>query len=471
MSTQQNAKPHTQLNLLDATMVVVGIMIGSGIFIVSSDIAKEVGSAGWLLVVWLVTGVVTLLGALSYGELGGMYPHAGGQYAYLREMFGPLTAFLYGWTFFTVIQTGSIAAVGVAFGKYLGVLYKPLDESNVLFSIGNSWSLKPTQLVAMAIIIFLTWVNTRGLSIGKLIQNIFTFAKMGSLFGLIALGLFVGYNADVVAQNWSSFWNAVSLKNGIANPVQLTGWGIVIAVAVSQTGSLFSSDGWNNITFAARETKDPQRTIPLAVAYGTFIVTALYLLANVAYLVTLNMNSIATAEAGRVAASSASVIFPEFGVALMAALIMVSTFGCNNGMILAGARCYHAMAHDNLFFKTAGDVNKHNAPAHALWYQCGWACLLCLSGKYGDLLDYVMLAVLLFYIITVAGIFKMRIQRPDLPRPIKAIGFPVLPALYILLCTFIVFVLLIEKSEYTIPGLVIVLLGIPVYYFRTKSNQ
>lgn len=473
MSNTTTRNDKSQLNLLDATMVVVGIMIGSGIFLVSADISKLVGSAGWLLVVWLVTGVITLMGALSYGELGGLFPQAGGQYTYLMKMYNPLTAFLYGLTFFAIIQTGSIAAVGVAFGKFLGFLVPSLDESRILIGNPNGWNINPTQLVAMAVIISLTWLNTKGLSLGKLIQNIFTFAKIGSLLGLIVLGLFVGYNADIVAQNWSSFWTAqsLSIEGGVITPTALSGWGIIIAVAVAQVGSLFSSDGWNNVTLAAGETKNPQRTIPLALAYGTFIVTALYLLANVAYLVTLNINSIAIADKGRVAASSADVIFPGIGAKLMAVLIMISTFGCNNGMILAGARCYYAMAKDRLFFKSVSKVNQHGAPSIALWSQCVWACGLCLSGSYGDLLDYVMFAVLIFYIISVAGIFKMRIQRPDLPRPIKAVGYPILPALYILLCSFICVVLLVEKTEMTVRGLLIVLSGIPIYYLWSSKQK
>lgn len=473
MSNNTTPNEKSQLGLLDATMVVAGIMIGSGIFIVSSEISLLVGSAGWLLVVWLVTGVITLIGALSYGELGGLFPQAGGQYTYLREMYNPLTAFLYGWTFFLIIQTGSIAAVGVAFGKFLGVLVPSLDESHVLLGNPDGWNIKPTQLVAMAVIISLTWLNTKGLSLGKLIQNVFTFAKIGSLLGLILLGLFVGYNSDVVAKNFATFWSAqtLSIKNGIITSTPLSVWGIFIAVAVAQVGSLFSSDGWNNVTLAAGETKNPQRTIPLALTYGTFIVTGLYLLANVAYLVTLDINAIATAESGRVAASSAQVIFPGIGAGLMAGLIMISTFGCNNGMILAGARCYYAMAKDKLFFKSVSEVNAHGAPSKALWSQCLWACLLCLSGKYGDLLDYVMFAVLIFYIISVVGIFKMRIQRPDLPRPIKAIGYPILPALYILLCSFICVVLLVEKTDITLKGLIIVLTGIPVYYLWASKQK
>lgn len=483
---EQKQEFKRDLNLLDATMIVVGIMIGSGIFIVSADIARTVGSAGMLLTVWVVTGVITLIGALSYGELGGLFPQAGGQYVYLREAFNPLTAFLYGWTFFMVIQTGSIAAVGVAFAKYLAVLVPGLSEKIVLFSIG-SWALSPAQLIAIALIVFLTWVNTRGVHTGKLVQNTFTFAKIASLAVIIILGLFIGLNHDVIAQNFAHFWDATWTKTDADNKniievVKLSGMGIVTAIAVAQVGSLFSSDGWNNITFAAGEVVNPKRNIPLALTYGTIIVTGLYLLVNVVYIITLPIvgdphgttvvaQGIQFAASDRVGAASAEVIFPKVGATLMAVLIMISTFGCNNGMILAGARCYYAMAKDKLFFNKVGELNSKGTPAWALWLQCIWASLLCLSGKYGDLLDYVIFAVLLFYIATIVGIFRLRKTIPNAERPIKAIGYPVLPALYIALATFICIVLLIEKPMYTYPGLGIVLLGIPVYYIWKSSAR
>ncbi|MBX7155569.1 MAG: amino acid permease [Candidatus Kapaibacterium sp.] len=483
---EQKQEFKRDLNLLDATMIVVGIMIGSGIFIVSADIARTVGSAGMLLTVWVVTGVITLIGALSYGELGGLFPQAGGQYVYLREAFNPLTAFLYGWTFFMVIQTGSIAAVGVAFAKYLAVLVPGLSEKIVMFSIG-SWALSPAQLIAIALIVFLTWVNTRGVHTGKLVQNTFTFAKIASLAMIIILGLFIGLNHDVIAQNFAHFWDATWTKTDADNKniievVKLSGMGIVTAIAVAQVGSLFSSDGWNNITFAAGEVVNPKRNIPLALTYGTIIVTGLYLLVNVVYIITLPIvgdphgttvvaQGIQFAASDRVGAASAEVIFPKVGATLMAVLIMISTFGCNNGMILAGARCYYAMAKDKLFFNKVGELNAKGTPAWALWLQCIWASLLCLSGKYGDLLDYVIFAVLLFYIATILGIFRLRKTMPNAERPIKAIGYPVLPALYIALATFICIVLLIEKPMYTYPGLGIVLLGIPVYYIWKSSAK
>lgn len=473
------------MNLLDATMVVVGIMIGSGIFIVSADIARTVGSAGMLLTVWVVTGVITLIGALSYGELGGLFPQAGGQYVYLREAFNPLIAFLYGWTVFMVIQTGSIAAVGVAFAKYLAVLVPSLGDDRYILSIGDSYHVSYAQVVAMLLIIFLTWVNTRGIHTGKLVQNTFTFAKIASLAGIIILGLFIGYNHETVAQNMANFWNGLTFdkpEGSVGTWIPVGGMGLLVAIAVAQVGSLFSSDGWNNITFAAGEVVNPKRTIPLALTLGTIIVTALYLLVNVVYVVTLpvigNPDGVGAAAQGisfaasdRVGAASAEIIFPGVGATLMAVLIMISTFGCNNGMILAGARCYYAMAKDKLFFKNNGELNSRGTPANALWIQCAWACFLCLTGQYGNLLDYVIFAVLIFYIITIIGIFRLRKTMPNAERPIKAFGYPVLPIIYIAMATFICIVLLIEKPMYTYPGLGIVLLGIPVYYLWQSSTK
>jgi APA family basic amino acid/polyamine antiporter len=469
------------ITLLDATMVVAGIMIGSGIFIVSADIARNVGSAGWLLVVWLITGAITLIGALSYGELAGMFPQAGGQYVYLREAYNPLVAFLYGWTFFLVIQTGSIAAVGVAFAKFTAVLLPVFSESNVAIHLGGI-SISMAQLLAIAVIMSLTWLNTRGIRIGTLVQNVFTFGKIGSLLALIVLA-FIGYNQRAIEANVSTFWDASSVTIGADGTVivtMLSGLGLVVALAVAQVGSLFSSDGWNNITFAAGEVIRPQRTIPLALTLGTVIVTVLYLLVNSAYLVTLPVRGVPNgatpfeqgiqfAAADRVGAAAAEVMFPGLGAVLMAVLIMISTFGCNNGMILAGARCYYAMARDGLFFASVGRLNQYGAPAAALWVQGIWASILCLSGRYGDLLDYVVFAVLLFYILTIVGIFRLRRMRPEYPRPIKAVGYPVLPALYVLVAAFICGVLLVAKPSYTYPGLIIVLAGVPVYYLWRRS--
>ncbi len=473
------------IKLLDAILIVVGIMIGSGIFLVSSDIARSVGSAGWLLVVWGVTGLITLVGALSYGELGGLFPQAGGQYIYLREAFNPLVAFLYGWTFFMVIQTGSIAAVGVAFAKYLSVLVPTLGESNELLIIGGL-GINAAQLVAIVMISFLTWVNTRGVHTGKLIQNVFTFAKVGSIIGVIVLGFVIGYNSDVVRQNLAHFWEASmwtkDAAGNFSNVVQLSGWSIITAIAVAQVGSLFSSDGWNNLTFAAGEVVNPRKNIPLALLFGTLIVTALYISVNLAYIVTLPVSGtpqattvltqgIQFAVNDRVGTASAEMIFPGLGATLMAVLIMVSTFGCNNGMILAGARCYYAMAKDKLFFDKVGTLNEKSVPAFALWIQGIWASILCLSGKYGDLLDYVIFAVLLFYIATIAGIFVLRKTMPDADRPVRAVGYPFLPLVYIVMATIICIVLLSEKPMYTYPGLGIVLLGVPVYYMWQRQSN
>ncbi len=472
----EGAEFRRTVTLLDATMVVAGIMIGSGIFIVSADIARNVGSAGWLLVVWLITGVITLTGALSYGELAGMFPQAGGQYVYLREAYNPLIAFLYGWTFFLVIQTGSIAAVGVAFAKFTAVLLPAFSETNVVFRVGGI-TVSMAQILAIGVIIALTWLNTRGIRIGTLVQNVFTFGKIGSLVALIVLAV-IGYNHVAIEQNLSTFWDAsrsIVGSDGSVSTTALSGIGLLVALAVAQVGSLFSSDGWNNITFAAGEVVRPQRTIPLALTLGTVIVTVLYLLVNVAYIVTLPVRGVPNgttpleqgiqfATADRVGAAAAEVMFPGIGAVLMAVLIMISTFGCDNGMILAGARCYYAMARDGLFFSSVGRLNRFGAPATALWVQALWASVLCLSGRYGDLLDYVVFAVLVFYVLTVAGIFLLRWQRPHVERPIKAVGYPVLPALYILAAAFICVVLLVEKPNYTYPGLGIVLAGVPVYY-------
>lgn len=482
MEQPQGGEFRRTVTLLDATMVVAGIMIGSGIFIVSADIARNVGSAGWLLVVWLITGVITLIGALSYGELAGMFPQAGGQYVYLRQAYNPLIAFLYGWTFFLVIQTGSIAAVAVAFAKFTAVIVPAFSETNVLLRFGGL-TISMAHVLAIGVIFFLTWLNTRGIRVGTFVQNVFTFGKIGSLIILIVLAL-IGYNERAINLNWATFWDAQAVSvgsDGAVSTTVLSGMGLIVALAVAQVGSLFSSDGWNNITFAAGEVVRPQRTIPLALALGTIIVTVLYLLVNVAYLVTLPVRGvpggttpmeqgIQFAAADRVGAAAAEMMFPGIGAVLMAVLIMISTFGCDNGMILAGARCYYAMARDGLFFKSVGRLNTAGAPAIALWVQGLWASLLCVSGRYSDLLDYVVFAVLLFYILTVAGIFILRRRKPEIPRPVKAVGYPLLPALYIIAAAFICIVLLIEKPNYTYPGLFIVLAGVPVYYLWRRRS-
>ena len=473
-----------ELGLLDSSMIVIGSMIGSGIFIVSADIARTVGSPGHLLLVWLITGIVTVVAALSYGELAGMMPYAGGQYVYLREGYNPLTGFLYGWTLFLVIQTGTIAAVAVAFAKFTAVLIPGFSEKNILLSLAGL-KISAAQVLAILSIAFLTTVNLRGLHIGKLVQDIFTIAKTGALLGLILLGILIGRNASAIAANFSDFWNAswTHIADGkIISVEQLSGLKLLAALGVAMVGSLFASDAWNNITFTAGEVINPKRNIPLSLAIGTGVVTLLYILGNVAYLLVLPLSAkpdaagvlsrgIQFAADDRVGTAAASMIFGDPAVIIMALFIMVSTFGCNNGLILAGARVYYAMAQDGLFFKRAGSLNEKSVPGVALVVQGIWASLLCLSGTYGDLLDYVIFAVLVFYILTVAGIFLLRKKQPNAERPYKALAYPILPALYILVAAAICVDLLIYKPSYTWPGVGIVLLGIPVYFIWKKFSK
>ncbi len=453
-------------------------MIGSGIFIVSADISQWVGSAGWLIVVWLVTGLLTLTAALSYGELSAMYPKAGGQYVYLREAFGKMFGFLYGWAFFAVIQTGTIAAVGVAFGKFLGYLAPSFGEKNILiglFPYGESSEFKihAAQLVGIAIIVILTFINTRGVKSGKWIQFLFTFAKIAAMAALVGFGFFAFSDSTVWQGNWDSAWMArhitVTGDFSIESITSVAPGALVSAVVVAMVGSIFSSDAWNNVTFIAGEIKKPERNIGLSLFIGTLVVTLLYVSMNLMYLNVLSIHEIAAAEDQRVALAAAIKIFGSFGTTVIAWMIMISTFGCNNGLILSGARVYYTMAKDGLFLPKAGTLNEKGVPAYALWMQCIWACVLCLSGRYGDLLDFIVFTALLFYILTIAGIFKLRKTQPDLPRPYKAFGYPVIPALYILMASFICIVLLYAKPLYTWPGLVIVLIGIPIYYSLQKK--
>jgi APA family basic amino acid/polyamine antiporter len=483
ISSNSSIEFKKELGLFDSTMIVIGSMIGSGIFIVSSDIARTVGSSGLLLLVWLITGIITLIGALSYGELAAMMPKAGGQYVYLREAYNPLIGFLYGWTLFLVIQTGTIAAVAVAFSKFTAVLIPWFSANNILISILD---LKITagQLLSISSIIVLTYINIKGLREGKIVQDIFTTTKVIALLGLILLGLFIGSNAEAIAVNFSNIWKGewLHISNGNINWIEpLSGFSIIAAIGVAMVGSLFSSDAWNNITFTAGEVKEPKKNIPLSLFFGTLTVTILYLLANIAYLVVLplkgNLNGTDVASLGiqfaaedRVGTAAAFTFFGEPAAVIMAALIMISTFGCNNGLILAGARVYYAMAKDNLFFKTTGTLNKNSVPAKALIFQAIWASILCLSGTYGELLDYVIFAVLIFYILTIAGIFILRKKQPNAERPYKAFGYPVLPILYIILALTISIILLIFKPQFTWPGLIIVLIGIPVYFIWKKKG-
>ena len=474
------------LGLFDSTMVVVGSMIGSGIFIVSAEMSRYVGSAGWLLVAWALTGALTIVGALSYGELAAMMPRAGGQYVYLREAFSPLIGFLYGWTLFLVIQTGTIAAVAVGFARYFGALVPWIADDNYLIpplhlSTDYALSLSTTQLVGVLMIALLTWTNTRGLDYGRIIQNVFTTAKTGALLGLIAVGLFLGWSAPVVAENFGNAWtvrNPVEFAPGLS---ALTAFGLFIAICLSQTGSLFSADAWNNITFTAGEVKDPRRNVPLSLALGTGIVIGLYLLANVAYLVTLPIEAIQNAPGDRVATSTLEVIFPGLGVVMMAAAIMISTFGCNNGLILAGARAYYAMARDGLFFRMSGRLNEARVPGQGLLLQGVWAAFLVLprtynpatntyGNLYSNLLEYVISAALIFYILTIGGLYRLRKTRPDVPRPYRAFGYPVVPALYVAGAATILAVLFFYRTATTWPGLVIILLGLPAFLWWNRKN-
>jgi len=450
-----------ELGLLDATLLVAGSMIGSGIFIVTADITRNVGSAGWLIAVWLITGLMTLIAAVSYGELSSMFPKAGGQYVYLKEAYNPLVGFLYGWSFFAVIQTGTIAAVGVAFSKFTAYLWPAVSEDIILFKIG-SITVSPAQVLAIVIIILLTYINTKGVKGGKIIQTSFTLTKLVSLFGLIIFG-FIMLKPDIWEANWVNAWSMQKLNvDGTFESYTIVA--ALGAIAAAMVGSIFSSDAWNNITFIAGEVKNPKRNIGLSLFLGTLIVTIIYVLANLVYMAVLPLQEIATADKDRVAVAASSVIFGNVGTVIIALMIMVSTFGCNNGLILAGARVYHTMANDGLFFKKTASLNKHAVPEFGLWLQCLVASALCLSGKYGDLLDMISFVVVIFYVLTIIGIYILRAKRPDAERPYKAFGYPFLPAVYILMGICFCTLLIIYKPNFTWPGLIVVLTGVPVFY-------
>jgi APA family basic amino acid/polyamine antiporter len=447
------------LGLLDATTLVMGSMIGSGIFIVAADIGRQVNSPGLMLLTWIITAALTIIAALSYGELAAAMPHAGGQYVYLREAFGPMSGFLYGWTLFLVIQTGTIAAVAVAFAKFSGVFVPWISAHNYLIGSGR-FGLNTQQVVAIAVLVLLSWANTRGIRTGAVVQNVFTFAKVAALLGLVGFGLAFGRNAEAIAQNFGHFW-------------QNADWTFttIRIVGVAMVGALFSSDAWNNVTFTAGEVRNPRRNLPLSLALGVGIVSLLYLACNLVYMSVLPLQAIQGAPEDRVATAAAAHILGPAAVQLMAAAIMISTFGCANGIILAGARVYYAMAVDGLFFRKAGTLDPvHHTPAFSLVIQCAWAVLLTLSGSYSDLLDYVIFAVLLFYMLTIAGLFVLRRKRPEMDRPYRAFGYPVLPALYIGAAAFIEILLLLYKPNYTWPGLIIVLLGVPVYFLWRRRT-
>lgn len=466
------------LNLFDSMAITMGSMIGSGIFIVSSDIARNVGSPGWLLVIWAITAVMTVLAAASYGELAGMMPQAGGVYVYLREAFSPLFGFLYGWTLFMVIQCGTIAAVGMAFAKFSGVIVPWISESNVLLAIGPV-KVTTTLVVTVLSILLLTWINTRGIREGKRLQNIFTYTKVIILLAFIALGIYIAYTTRLHVFGSDGFWKAARFEGG--SQVPLAGRALVIALAISMVGSLFSADAWYNITFTSGEVINPKKTIARSLVLGTFIVCVLYFLVNVVYVMALPVQGspdgatvmdrgIQFASEDRVATAVIYGIFGKNAEMLMALVVMISTFGCNNGIILSGARVYYAMAKDRLFFSRTGKLNERGVPAYGLWVQATWSILLCLTGTYSQLLDYVIFAALLFYVLAILAIFILRRKHPEWPRPFKAFGYPVLPAMYILLCLVIIVSLLIDKPDYTGFGLVIVLSGIPVYYLWRKLS-
>lgn len=468
-----------RLRLFDATAIVIGSMIGSGIFIVSADIARNVGAPGWLLLVWLVTGLLTIIAALTYGELASLMPHAGGQYVFLKEAYNPLIGFLYGWSAFLVIQGGTIAAVAMGFAKFTGVVIPWVSESNLWFE-WHFLRFSTVHLIAISSIILLTFFNTRGILLGKIIQNLFTSTKVGILLIFIFIGLFIARNSDAIELNRQFFWSAAKVNGNQVSAI--AGIGLVIAFTTAMVGSLFASDAWNNITFASDEVVNPRRNIPLSLVYGTIIVSLIYFLVNIAYLQALpvrgDLTGLTAVERGlqfanedRVATGAMEGILGENAAIVMALLVMISTFGCNNGIILASARVYYAMAVDGLFFRKAGTLSKKGVPATALTIQGIWTSLLCLSGTYSNLLDYVVFTVLLFYILTILSVFILRKKYPDRERPYKAAGFPVLPALYMLAVLFIMIILLIYKPIYTWPGLIIVIMGVPVYFIWRKKQQ
>jgi APA family basic amino acid/polyamine antiporter len=470
------------LGLIDATSLVAGSMIGSGIFIVTSAMARDIGSAAWLLVIWLVTGLITVAAALSYGELAGMMPKAGGQFVYIQRAYGRLISFLYGWTVFTVIQTGVIAAIAVTFANYSAIFFPALD--NVIFTLGNSFAFTNSKLLAVFSIILLTYINTNGVQSGKTVQLILTSAKLIALFALIILGLYVGLQTNILSDNFANVWEAsktVVNPNGTITVTKLTGMALLGAAGATMINSLFSSDAWNNVTFIAGEIKEPKKNIPRSLFLGTLIVTIIYVLANIAYLALLPMqgspgaetafeNGIMFASNDRVGAAAAGMILGNVSVFVMAALIMVSTFGANSGLILSGGRLFYAMAKDGLFFKQATELNKNQVPAKALWVQCIWASVLAVSGKFGDLLTYATFASLLFYILTIFGLFILRKKEPDTERPYKAFGYPFIPAIYILVTVAICITLLVYDTFNTGLGLGIVALGIPVYYLTMNKK-
>jgi APA family basic amino acid/polyamine antiporter len=471
-----------KLNFIDATLIVSGSMIGSGIFLVSSDMARTVGSTGWLLILWLISGIMTMLAALSYGELAGMMPKAGGQYIYLKESFNSFTAFLYGWTLFVVIQCGSIAAIAVAFAKFASVLMPELGEKNVLWQISDNFSINAAQITGIFSILILTLINRAGMKYGNAVNFIFNSTKLVALFGIIVLGIFVFGKIDIWHANWQDAWHATTYSYQTGKYIDIGGMALISAIGAGLVGSLFSSDAWNNVTFIAGDIKNPKKNIPLSLLTGTLIVCFLYFMANIAYLCLLPIHGtpdatdtihagIKFAAQDRVGVAAAMQIFGNPAVIIMAILIMISTFGCNNGIVLSSVRVYQEMAKDGLFFDRMKNNNKNGVPGFALWIQFVWSALLCLSGKYNDLLDYVMFAVILFYILTIIGIFILRKKMKDVERPYKAFGYPYMQIFYIILASFFCINLLIAKPKFAIGSLVIVLLGIPIYFVWQLINK
>jgi basic amino acid/polyamine antiporter, APA family len=476
---EENHLLQKRVNLFDGISIVAGAMIGSGIFIVSADIARNVGSPGWLLIVWIITGIITLIGAISYGELASMMPHVGGQYVYLREAYHPLIGFLFGWTTFLVIECGTIAAVAVAFAKFSGVLFPWVSEKNILFQAGPL-KIKSTMIVAICMISFLTWLNTRGIVTGKTVQNFFSSTKVIALLGFIIIGFLATKNINSWEINKEVFWKAGQVGPG-NHVIPLVGFSLITAIGTALVGSLFSSDAWYSVTYLSGEVVNPKKNVPLSLFFGALIVSVMYILTNYVYIKILPLSGspdgtdvisrgIQYATDDRVATSAMSVVFGDYAAVIMAVFIMISTFGCNNGLIMTAPRVYYAMAKDGLFFKKAGEINKNGVPGFAIIIQGIWSILLCLSGTYGNLLDYVIFAVLIFFTLTILAIFILRVKRPDIPRPYKAFGYPVIPSIYIFITVTIMVILLIYKPDYTFPGLGIVILGIPVYYLWRKHN-
>ncbi len=466
-----------ELGLLDSTMIVVGSMIGSGIFIVSADVARLLGGAGWVILAWVVTGIVTLIGALSYGELAGMMPKVGGQFVYLKESYNNLIAFLFGWCTFLVIQTGTIAAVAVGFARYTGVLIPFFSEENILLDLGII-KISATQFLAVASIIVLTFINLRGVKEAKFVQTFLSIIKAVALFGLIVLGISVAWNWQTLAGNWATAWNSYTTENINGELVvnSITGIGLLSAFGLAMVGPLFSSSAWNNITYTAAEIKDPKKDIPRSLLYGTLLCSSLYVVANIAYQMLLPVQGLPNgadvtargimfASNDRVGTAAAEMIFGNIGTTIMAIFIMISTFGCNNGLILSGSRVYYAMAKENLFFEKAGVLNKNGVPGYSIIMQTIWASLLCLTGTYGKLLDYTVFTILIFYFLTILGVFILRKKMPTAERPYKAFGYPLIPFLYLIFALLMCINLLVNKTTTSLAGLVIVSLGVVVFYF------